>query len=95
MTIQEIGNLPRSQVALMNVYSYLTLYPTNYISEIEIKRLNTVYCISIHFIHNRTGKEFVHSISFYRLAELDDIKLFLETLSTTIGGFEITGDEIV
>ena len=95
MTLQEISNLPRSQVALLNVYSYLTLYPTNYVKSIVVNRLNTVYCVGVHFINHRSGKEYVHSFNFYRLAELDDIKLFIETLSTTIGDFDITGDPIL
>ena len=95
MTYQEISNLPRSRVALLNVYSYLILYPSNYVQRVEIKQLSTVYNVSVHFVHNRTGKEFIHGFSFYRLAEVDEVKQFIELLSTYIGGFEVSGDPII
>lgn len=95
MTLQEIRELPRSKVALLSVYSYLTLYPSNFIKSVEIKQLSTVYNVSVHFVHNRTGKVFIHGFSFYRLAEVDEVKQFIELLSTTIGGFEVSGDPII
>ena len=95
MTYQEISELPRSQIALLNVNSYLLLYPSNFIKTVEVKQLSTVYNVSVHYIHSRTGKEFIHGYSFYRLAEVDEVKQFIELLTTTIGGFDITGDPIL
>lgn len=95
MTLQEIRELPRSQVAMINVYTYMTLYPTNYIKEVAVKQLSTVYAVSVHFVHTRTEKVYVHTFNFYRLAEVDEVKQFIELLSTTIGGFEVSGDPII
>ena len=66
-----VRNMPRSEQALLSVYSYLSLRPKVRLIKIECEPIDHTICVRVFYTNTKTEKPTVHSYNFFRNYETD------------------------
>lgn len=93
MSYDEVRKQSRSDIALMNVYSYLALHPFTVIQKIENEPMEKVFCIRVFYKDCRSGKSPIVSFNFYRSTEAQEADIFINTLCDEFH-ISATGDPV-
>lgn len=93
MTSEEILELSRGERAFMNVISYLSLYEHLKLEQVE-RFENRKYVIAkLHYHNEYNDKKYIHTISFHRYGQLEELELFLNKLKSAYPDLLFTESE--
>lgn len=84
----------RDEIAIDNVFSFMALHRRTIITHIECERQESVYRVLIHYMSTVTNKKHYIGITFYRNAEENEAKHFINTICETFC-VTLSGDPIV
>lgn len=93
MSYDEVRKQPRSDIALMSVYSYMALHPFTVIQKIENEPMEKVFCIRVFYRDCRSGKSPIVSFNFYRSTEAQEADRFINAIRDEFR-ISATGDPV-